>query len=231
MTHNRVNAEDWRRGLYESFAKVAKHDKPYEVRVGVFDITVLPDVFSPKYFTDSLYFAEALAKIVGAKSLLEIGPGTGIIALYCATAGAHVTAVDINPQAYRNTQINAERLGLPISVRHGDLYAPLSPEEKFDYIFWNHPFNNWNEDVSMLMRAGVDPQYKALRQYVCDAKKHLNPGGQLLLGSSDMAQTSEIEKIAADNGYRLTTLASEDMPIEDGHKVWNTYLIYRFDAA
>lgn len=229
MTKGRVNEAEWRQGIYDSFAKVKQHTYWYTINVGHFSIVVLPDVFSPKYFTDSLYFAEELAKIVGEKSLLEIGPGTGIASLYCAEGGARVTAIDINPQAVRNSRINAEYYQLPIDVREGDVYAALAPEEKFDFIFWNHPFNDWDEPVEMLIRAGIDPRYEALRRYIAGARAHLVPGGQLLLGSSDMAHTSVIEQIAAENRYRLSTLASVDMPIEEGHEVWNTYFIYHFD--
>ncbi len=231
MTQHRVDEAKWRQGIYDSFAKVKQHRQPYEIDVGHFDIVVLPDVFSPKYFTDSLWFAEELPAIVQGGSFLEVGPGTGIITLYCAEAGSRVTAIDINPAACRNTRINAERYRIPVDVRQGDVYDTLAPEEKFDFIFWNHPFNDWDESVEMLVRAGIDPRYDGLRRYVGEARVHLAEGGSLLLGTSDMARTSVIEKIAAENHYRLTTLRSVDMPIEEGSDVWNTYFIYRFDPA
>lgn len=231
MNHARVSPGEWRQGIYDSFAKVARHTEQYEITVGKFDIVVLPDVFSPKYFTDSLWFAEELPAIVGNKSFLEMGPGSGIISLYCADAGARVVAIDINPAAYRNTRINAERYGFPIDVREGDVYNALAPEEKFDFIFWNHPFNNWDESVSILARAGIDRRYGGLRRYVHEARAHLTAGGVLLLGTSDMAQTSEIETIAKENSYRLIPIRSEELPIEDGSDVWNTYFIYRFDEV
>ena len=229
MTKHRVSEQEWKQGIYESFAKVAKHTGQYEITVGKFDITVLPNVFSPKYFTDSLWFAEELPAIVGKKTFLEVGVGTGIVALYCAAAGATVTAIDINLDACRNTVMNAKRYGFSMSVRGGNVYDALAPAEKFDSIFWNHPFNDWDEDVEILLRAGIDPRYEGLRRYVEGARAHLNPGGQLLLGSSDMARTSVIEKIAAENDRRLTVLRSVDMPIEEDSEVWNTYFIYQFD--
>ena len=230
MQHDRVSPEEWKQGIYDSFAKVKKHTEPYEITVGKFDIVVLPDVFSPKYFTDSLWFAEELPAIVGQKKFLEVGSGTGIVSLYCAEAGATVTATDINPDACRNTTINAARYGLAISVREGNVYDAVALGKKFDFIFWNHPFNNWDEKVEVLLRAGIDPKYEGLRQYVREGKSHLTEGGVLLLGTSDMAHIAEIEKIAHENGYRLTTLRSVELPIEEGSDVWNTYFIYRFDA-
>lgn len=199
--------------------------------VGKFDILVLPNVFSPKYFTDSLWFAERLPAIVKSASFLEIGTGTGIAALYCAAAGATVTATDINQRAVTNTIRNARKASLPISVRHGDMFAPLFSFEKYDYMFWNHPFNSWNGQVpDMLMRAGIDPDYRDLERYMLHGKSHLTGRGAQLLGSSDMAEVDCINEIADRYGRKLTVLSEGEMPIENGSEVWNTYYIYRIDT-
>jgi len=228
----RVSAGVWRKELFASFRKVSRHKRPYTIISGKFELLVLPDVFSPKYFTDSLWFAERLPQIVKSGSLLEIGTGTGICALYCASAGATVIATDINPAAVCNAEINAALYGrLRIAIRAGDMYDAVGAR-KFDFIFWNHPFNSWNVPVSVLQRSGIDPDYRDLRRYVSEGGRHLKKDGALLLGTSDMAETDQIEKIAAENNYRLTLLAeSGEMPIEDGSDVMNTYLIYRFDAV
>src|SRR3989344_1869526 len=198
--------------------------------LGIFDLTILPNVFSPKYFTDSLWFAETLPKIVGTGSLLEVGSGTGIVSLYCADAGASVTATDISPEASQNTALNARRNGQRVSVCNGDMFEAIRENEKFDFIFWNHPFNNWDTPVDdMLLRAGLDERYAGLRKYVSEGPGHLSEGGSLLLGTGDMADLKEIEKIAEENGCRLAFLDSVELPVEHGGSVSNSYLIYRFD--
>lgn len=189
------------------FDKMEQHNEPYERQIGKFNITILPGVFSPNYFTDSLSFAEMLPEIIGQKRMLEIGCGTGVISLYCADAGAEVVASDINPAAVENTKLNAKKFGLDISVRQGDMYAAIGPDEKFDVIFWNHPFNITDKPVEkMLHRAGFDQNYNSLRAYVRDARAYLTENGQLLLGTGSIADLTEIEKIAAENGYKLTLL-------------------------
>ena len=65
---------------------------------------VLPNVFSPKYFNDTKIFASNI-KINPGEDFLEIGPGTGVISIFAALNGAKsVTAIDINPQAVKNTK-------------------------------------------------------------------------------------------------------------------------------
>ena len=63
----------------EIYEKIRSHREPYGISILGIDIIVLPDVFSPKYFTDSEWYAKEAAEIVGAGSLLEIGTGTGIL--------------------------------------------------------------------------------------------------------------------------------------------------------
>lgn len=230
MNTHRVNPADWKTGLYESFDKVRSHTEPYEIAVGKFNLLVLPDVFSPKYFTDSLWFAERLPAIVRDASFLEIGCGTGIVSLYCAAAGATVTATDINRQAVINTIRNAKKVGFPITVREGDLFKALFPREKFDFMFWNHPFNSWaDREPDVLLRAGIDPDYRDLKRYMLHGRRHLTGRGAQLLGSSDMAEVEKLKQVAHACACKLTVLEQGDMPIEDGSDVWNTYYIYRID--
>lgn len=232
MTDNPEKIRDPKRfvkGIESSFAETKAHEIQYEYQAGKFNITVLPNVFSPKYFTDSEWFAERLPGIVGKGSFLEMGTGTGISALYCAAAGARVDATDINPDASRNAALNAEKFGLPISVYNGNMFEPVGGK-KYDFIFWNHPFNTTDEAApEVLLKAGFDQNYHDLKRYVTEGKAHLNEHGALLLGTSDMADIRAIEKVAAENGYRLTLLESGDVPIREGSDIWNTLLIYRFD--
>jgi len=55
---------------------------------------------------DTELFANNLP-VVDGEEMLEIGPGTGVISITAAYKGAKkVVAIDINPDAVRNTQAN-----------------------------------------------------------------------------------------------------------------------------
>lgn len=224
---SRTHQEEWRSSLFSIYKKMRGKREPYEVQCGDIALTVLPDVYAPMFFTDSLWFAQQLRDIVGKKSLLEIGTGSGIISVFCAKSGAHVVATDINPDAVKNAKINATRHGLDISVRDGNLYDPIGAEEKFDFIFWAHPFNNWETPVrDMLLRSGMDYKYDGVRGYIAGAKAHLTSGGKLLLGTGDSADLVTIYLIAKDNGYMLKLLRETEIPLEEGGKSLIKYLIY-----
>ncbi|MBY0110780.1 class I SAM-dependent methyltransferase [Patescibacteria group bacterium] len=222
--------EGWRQQIYDIYARMrAKADKPYEIEYGGIPLTVFPNVYAPEFFDDSLWYANALQEIVGNKSLLEVGTGTGVIAVFCAMNGAQVVATDINPDAVKNAQTNAERHKLDVSVREGDVYNALKAGEKFDFIFWAHPFNNWDVPADdMLLRSGLDQGYESLRAYVAGAHDHLTSEGKLLLGTGDSADLPTIAEIAKDNGYALKLVREMDRPLEPGKEAQIKDLIYEF---
>lgn len=115
-----------------------------------------------------------------------------------------------------------------ISVRKGDVYQAITHNEKFDFIFWAHPFNAWNMKVDMLLASGIDPQYQSLRKYIIGAKTHLKPDGKLLLGTGDSADLNLIASIAKENGYKLKLLRETEQPLEPGNEAKIRDLIYEF---
>jgi release factor glutamine methyltransferase len=211
--------KDWYKHIFDIYDRMRAKSKKgaYDVEFGGLTLTVLPEVYSLLFFSDTLWFARQISKIVGAKSLLEIGTGTGAIALLCAKNGARVVATDINTHAVKNAKFNARRCQVDISVREGDMYAPIKGDEKFDYIFWSHPFNNWKEPVEdLLLQSGLDYGYKGLEKYISEAKKHLNKNGKLLLGTGDTADLETIASFAHKNGYKMKLLNEIEIPIETG---------------
>ncbi len=225
--------ENWLASIFDIYERMrAKGCEPYEMECDGLSLIVLPNVYAPNFFTDSMWFAQQLPDLVGNGSLLEIGTGTGIISLFCARSGARVVASDVNPDAVRNARMNATRHKLNISVREGCVYRSLEPNEKFDCIFWAHPFNNWGMPVlDMLLRSGLDFNYEGLRDYIGGARNHLTKAGRLLLGTGDSADLATISAIAAENGFVIRILRQDEMPLEIGQGKTVRYLICEFDQT
>jgi len=107
------------------------------------DLTIMlhPSVYNPA--EDTFLLLESIALSPGTK-VLELGTGCGIIAVYCAQQGCHVTCTDINPHAleltYKNIQLNNHLLKGKINVRQGDLFEPLRNNEQFECIIFNPPY-------------------------------------------------------------------------------------------
>ena len=191
---------------------------------------LLPGVFAPIFTGAPSLFAQWVPYPAGG-SFLEVGSGTGMIAVCAGLAGCgSVTAVDIDPAAVENTVCNARRHGLSdrISTVASDLYDAL-PGERFDMIFWNSNFVEVPADVdlaSSLERALFDPGYRAHRRYLAQAREHLTATGRLLLGFSSMGNVDRIGSIGTDLGYRMVVLRNEVRHVPDRVE----YLLLEFVA-
>lgn len=147
------------------------------------------------------------------KKFLEIGSGTGVISIISAYKGAkRVLAIDINPEAVKNTQDNIyrHRLQKVIEVREGDVYNPLKPGEKFDSIFWNLPFGflkKEKEEISILEKSVFDLGYKSIERFIKDAHEHLTRKGELLIGfSSTLGKLNLVRKFCKESGFNLSLI-------------------------
>lgn len=192
---------------------------PYETEVLGVPIVVLANVFSPRYLPGAEPFTRLL-KFRPGIDFLEIGPGTGAIALQAALAGARrVLAIDINPAAVANTQANIDKHGVGdrMEVREGDIFEPLRPGETFDLIFWNVPFAYVEPGLqpTPLQRSTLDPGYEATRRYIQQGRRYLEPGGRLVLGFSSVIGRFElVQRIAAEAGLEARITAVEYGPPE-----------------
>lgn len=77
---------------------------------------------------------------VRGRDVLDVGTGTGVLALSAARAGARsVTAVDLSARSTAATWLNCRLRRLPVTVRRGDLYAPVLGR-RFDVVVANPPY-------------------------------------------------------------------------------------------
>jgi release factor glutamine methyltransferase len=71
-------------------------------------------------------------------TVCDIGTGSGILGLFCATQGAEVTVTDINEIALRETLAAAKKLKVSISSVLSDIFSGVNG--KFDYVLFNPPY-------------------------------------------------------------------------------------------
>lgn len=147
-------------------------------------------------------------------SLLEIGSGSGVIAVTAALRGcASVTAVDINEMAVVNTKANALKHGVAerIDARQGDLFSSIPAEARYDLIFWNVPWTYVDEPFSFrspLHVAVFDPGYRKQRDYIAQGREFLAPNGRLLLGTADLGDRERLHEFAGASRLRIEVVRS-----------------------
>ncbi|MGD3108951.1 methyltransferase domain-containing protein [Streptomyces sp. YGL11-2] len=184
---------------------------------------LLDEVFDPTH-TASTAVAMVLLGLSGAPSwpwtgsLLEIGCGTGTIAVSAALAGCErVIASDINPNAVRNAALNAARHGVTdrVSAVNSDLFAGLPADERLDTVYWHSNFVLAPPDYryrSVHERAYVDPGYAAHRRYLAEAPDRLTQGGRALLHFSSRGDLTALRRLARETGRELRLLRSVTVP-------------------
>ena len=164
--------------------------KPVSLERRVFDLTVRPTVFHPRYFISSECFAEFISRLdLTGKRVIDIGTGSGILALAAARAGArHVIATDINPNAALNATDNAGRNGLGDRVTGVccDLLSALAARPMFDVILSSPP-KHAGEPRDLADRGWhAGPHYRDVAALFDQSRERLNPGGRLyVMVSSD----------------------------------------------
>ncbi|MDM5149003.1 peptide chain release factor N(5)-glutamine methyltransferase [Aeromonas salmonicida] len=144
-------------------------------------------------------------------TLLDLGTGTGAIALALKSErpDADVWAVDRMPEAAALARANSAALGLPITVRDGSWFEPLSGAPRFGMIVSNPPYIDGADphlaegDVRFEPRSALvaDEQGLAdIRLIVAGAPAHLLPGGWLLL-EHGWQQGEAVRQLLLQHGY------------------------------
>lgn len=133
------------------------------------------------------------------RRILDIGTGSGCIAIACAKAfpSATVDAVDISPHALEVARRNVARHGVRdrVDVLQGDVYGPVRGR-RYDLIVANPPYVSDDEmqllpeeylhEPDLALRAGRDG-LDVVRRILAGMPEHLAPGGVLFVevGNSD----------------------------------------------
>jgi release factor glutamine methyltransferase len=187
---------------------------------------LLPGVFAPVYTASTELYSRWLPYPVGG-SFLEVGCGAGVTAVVAALRGCRsVTALDIAAAAVANTRRNALRHGVAdrVHVMQSDLFAGLCAGARFDLIFWNSNYAEAPADFRYetdLQRAFFDAGYGNHRTYLTEGRRHLAPGGRLLLGFGSVGNRALLADLAARAGLRVQLLrsASSDVAARLDHQL------------
>ncbi|MEU3913365.1 HemK2/MTQ2 family protein methyltransferase [Streptomyces sp. NPDC029721] len=167
-------------------------------------LIALPGVYRPQ--ADTLLLADALARepLRPGAQVVEIGTGTGAIALRAAARGAEVTAVDVAWPAVLAARLNGWRRRLRLRVLHGD-FAARTRGRRFDLVLANPPYVP-GPDVRLpgsgARRAWeAGPEGRAVIDRICTAAPALlRPGGVLLMVHSGMCGTQKTLALLAGQG-------------------------------
>ncbi|MFE9809899.1 HemK2/MTQ2 family protein methyltransferase [Streptomyces sp. NPDC005227] len=164
-----------------------------------------PGVYAPQDDTELLLRALVRERVDPSTHVLDLGTGSGALALRAAGLGARVTAVDIAWRAVLTTRLNALIARRRVTVRRGDLTAAVRGRT-YDLVVSNPPYvpspraRLPRHSPARAWDAG--PDGRAFVDRVCDeAPTALRTGGVLLLVHSALCGTAATLRRLADAGF------------------------------
>lgn len=103
---------------------------------------VTPDTLIPRPDTERLIDATLQLKLPERARVLDLGTGTGAIAITLALECPDwdVTATDASEATLAVARDNAARLGACVRFAAGDWFGAVSPEDRFDLVISNPPY-------------------------------------------------------------------------------------------
>ncbi len=184
------------------------------------DIDTADEVYNP---SDDSYMLLRIVEVARDQTFLEVGAGTGLIAIHAAKMGAKVTATDVNPHAVELTRRNAARNQVRIQVLQSDLFDKVNGY--FDVIAFNPPYlPSDSSSTSWIERSwsGGEKGSEILVSFLDQAWRHLAPGGRIYMVLSSLTGLTSVLK-AAKERY-------ESEMLEEQRMFFESMFAYRFRA-
>ncbi len=189
------------------------------VTIDGIEIELHPAVLSPVLTKTSRFLASTVLALDGLRGrVLEVGVGSGFV---LCRVGKHESAlelygVDINASAVEVAKRNLVRNGLAGGIVIGDLFGGFGTDAKFDTVIFNPPLL-FGKARGPLECAIFDCDGLVIRKFLEDAKSHLEPGGQLIVLSTDRNHrhgAPSFESLMSSHGYDHKVVATLDRGFE-----------------
>jgi len=173
------------------------------------EFRVMPAVLIPRPETE--HVVEVVLELAaGASSLLDVGTGSGALAITLALeTAARAWATDLSPAAASVAAENARRLGARVGITICDVMAAIAPVS-MDLIVSNPPYvplsqraglqrevRDWEPPVALFAGA---TGFEIYERIVADAPRVLRPGGWLVmeLGFGSLERVQELLRVWRD---------------------------------
>jgi release factor glutamine methyltransferase len=177
-------------------------------------LEIPPQVFHPGFFSSTQLLLKYIDRLpLHEKNFLELGAGSGLIAIQVAKKGAFVTATDINPVAIEHLHSNSLQNNVSLDIIQSNLFVDI-PNQSFDIIAINPPYYK-KQPVTFQDYAwycGEKGEYfsglfNQLPGYIHDKT-------ETIMVLCDGCDIKMIERAAGNNGFKLQIMLTKQNMLE-----------------
>jgi release factor glutamine methyltransferase len=169
-------------------------------------LTVPPGVFHPGiYFSTPIFLRFLQREPLEGKKILDIGAGSGILALYAASRGGMVVATDVNPASVETIRVNALLNGLRVNVFESDLFDDL-PAQLFDVVLINPPYYPKKAETPAEHAFFAGPEWEYFAKLFHQMPDYLHHQSQILMVLSQDCNLEKIKEFALASHFTFDTL-------------------------
>ncbi|MDI9619920.1 MAG: methyltransferase [Candidatus Nezhaarchaeota archaeon] len=154
-------------------------------------------------------------KLKGGELVLDVGTGSGILAVKCALEGCHVVGVDIKRKSILNAKFNAKANGVLEGVELVCSDAATSFRELcgFNVILVNPPYlpSTGNPELDLPEWDGGPEGISMALRVVDDAGRLLGEGGRLYMVASSLSKYETLVSRLQSMGFNVTIKARKKL--------------------
>jgi len=147
------------------------------------------------------YLLKSVVKDYARGKVLDMGTGSGIIAIEANKYADFVLAVDIDQESVNHTKKQG------INTIKSNLFSNIT--EKFDVIFFNPPYLPCEGKIKYTDLEAKKGGSAVVSEFLKQAKKHLQKNGKIILILSSLTNKKDLFK-----GYEKKIIAKKKMFFE-----------------
>lgn len=168
----------------------------------------MDEIYEPR--EDSYLILDEVKKYAKGKHVLDVGTGSGILAMGAALRAKTVLGVDINPEAVKFATETAHVSGLTnVKFIQSDLFSNV--DGKYDLIIFNPPYLPFDsrEPASIrLATTGGKKGYEIIERFFASVGEHLR--GKILVLFSTLTGREKVHSIMEHYGFSYQKIAEEE---------------------
>jgi len=154
---------------------------------------------------DSLLLKKHIRDYSKNKKILDMGTGSGILALEAKKYTKDVTSSDINKECELKD----------IRFIQSDLFENI--KDRYDLIIFNPPYlpeDRREDKESALTTTGGKKGYEILERFILELRDHLNDNGKALIVFSSLTKREKVESAIRKNKFYYKVLEEKKVPFE-----------------